>query len=122
MPGIKTSNLITPSAIGQWEPHETETETESSVLPNKVNDANQRDDFYTSICAHLGDPAKHAKSKGIKLKGYRVSKSLLMKENQLCVSDNKGLWLKVIKEIHTQPAISYPGIEQTLNMIQRYYH
>ena len=63
--------------------------------------ANQKEDLYIGICAYLKDSEAHARPKGVKLKDYRVSKSLLIKENQLWMPDNKGFWLKVIKKIHT---------------------
>lgn len=86
---IKTSNPITFSAVGQWKPHETETETateiensKSTVLLEEVSNANQKNDSYTSICAHLEDLANHAKSDKVKLKGCKIGKEgLLIKEN-----------------------------------------
>ena len=42
----------------------------------------------------------HAKPKGMKIKGCRVSKSLILKKNQLWVPDNKSLQLEILKEIH----------------------
>ena len=84
--------------------------------------ANQKDNLYINIRAHLEDLITHAKPKGIKLKGCKVSKSLLMKENQLCVPDHKGLRLEILKKIHNQLAIGHSGVERTLNMIRRHYY
>ena len=30
--------------------------------------------------------------------------------------------VKVIKEVHDQPAVEYPSVEKTLNMIWRHYY
>lgn len=84
--------------------------------------ANQKDNLYINIHAHLENFITYAKPKGIKLKGCKVNKSLLMKENQLCVLDHEGLRLEILKKIHNQLAIGYPGVECTLNMIRRHYY
>ena len=62
--------------------------------------ANQKDDWYISICTYLKDLTMHAKTKSVKIRGYKVSESLLLKKNQLWVSDNEDLQLEVFKEIH----------------------
>ena len=36
--------------------------------------------------------------------------------------EDKQLRMRVIKDIHNQPAVGHPGIEQTLNMIRRFYY
>lgn len=82
----------------------------------------QKDSSYTSIYAHLKDPTIYAKPERIKLKGCRVSKSLLMKGNQLWVPDNEDLWLRVIKKIYDQPVVGHPGRKQTSNIVQRHYY
>lgn len=64
----------------------------------------------------------YAKTKSVKIRGYKVSESLLLKKNQLWVSDNEDLQLEVFKEIHNQPAISHPGVERILNMAHRHYY
>lgn len=120
----KTPNLVTFSTIRQWELHKAENLkiSESATLSEKVNMANQRDDSYISIRAHLEDPTKYTKPESVKLKSCRVSKGLLIKENQLCVPNNIGFWLKIIKECHTQPAIDRPGMKRTLNMTHDHYY
>ena len=45
-----------------------------------------------------------------------------MKKNQIWVPEGDHLRLKVIKEIHDQPAVGHPGVERTLNMIRRHYY
>lgn len=118
-PNTETPNPVgQSSAVGQQEPHEAENS--NATLPEEVSNANRKDDSYISIRAHLEDPTKHAKPDGVKLKGCRVSEGLLMKGNQLWVPD--GLQLRVIKEIHDQPAVGHSGVEQTLNMVQRHYY
>lgn len=112
----KTPNFTTPSTVGQLEPRGIDKPKDSTLL-KKVSKANQKNDSYSSICAHLEDPTKHTKSKSVKLKGCRVSKSLLMKKNQLWVPDNKDFRLRVIKEIHDQLAIGHLNRKQTSNMI-----
>lgn len=79
-----SSNTKTLNPIGQSNPVEqTRLSEENSILPKQVMNANQKDNLFTNICAYLKDPTMHAKSEGIKLKGCRVSKGLLIKENQL---------------------------------------
>lgn len=78
----ETLNSTTPSAVRQQELYETKN-AESTTLSKKVSNANQKDDLYNSICAHLEDSTKHAKPEDVKLKGCRISKGLLMKRNQL---------------------------------------
>lgn len=117
----KTPNSTTPSIVRQWEPHEANN-LGNTTLPKEVSKANQKDDSYISIRAHLNDPTKYAKPEGIKLKSCRISKSLLMKRNQLWVPDDKGFRLRVIKEIHDQLAVGHPGKKQTSNMIQHHYY
>ena len=51
-----------------------------------------------------------------------MSKGLLMKENQLWVSDNKGLRLEVLEEIHNQPAVGHLRVEHTLIMTRCHYY
>lgn len=84
--------------------------------------ANRKDDWYASIRAYLGNPTMHAKPEDVKIRGCRMSKGLLMKENQLWVPDNEGLRLEVLKEIHDQPAVGHPGVERTPNMARRHYY
>ena len=45
-----------------------------------------------------------------------------MKGNQLWVTKEGHLQLKVIKEIHDQPAVGHPGMERTLGMARRHYY
>ena len=47
-----------------------------------------------------------------------------MKIDQMWIpeGENSQLRTQVIKEIHNQPAVDHPGVEQTLNMICRYYY
>lgn len=45
--------------------------------------ANQKENLYASISAYLKDLGTNVKPKSVKLKDYKVSESLLMKENQL---------------------------------------
>ena len=45
-----------------------------------------------------------------------------MKDARIWVPEGDHLHLKVIKEIHDQPAVGHPGTERTLNMICRHYY
>ena len=36
--------------------------------------------------------------------------------------EDSQLRLRVIKEVHNQPAVGHPGAERTLNMIRRFYY
>ena len=84
--------------------------------------ANQKKNSYASIHVYLENSEVHAKLKSVKLKDCRVSKGLLMQENQLWMPNNKDLRLRVIKETHNQPAVDHPGVEKTLNMTRRHYY
>lgn len=120
-----TTNHGTSNTVRQQEPHEAAENSKNSketTLPEEVNNVNQNNDLYISIYAYLEDPTKQTKSDGIKLKSCMTSEGLLIKGNQLWVSNNGGLWLKVIKEIHIQPVVGHPSIKQILNMIQHNYH
>lgn len=79
---VETPNLVISSAVEQRKLHEVEN-SKGTTLLEEVNNANRKNNLYNSIQAYLKDLIKHAKPEGIKLKGYRVSKGLLMKKNQL---------------------------------------
>lgn len=112
------SNTETPNPVGQ-----TESNKKDSTLSKRVIQANQKENLYASIHAYLEDAGAHAKPEGVKLKDCMVSKDdLLMRENQLWVSDNEDLRLKIIKEIYDQPAVGHSGVEKTLNMTRRHYY
>ena len=116
-------NTKIPNPVGQPDPvGQTESNEKDSTLPEQVMQANQKENLYTSICAYLKDLGVHAKPEGVKLKDCRVNKNLLMQKDQLWMPNNKDLRLEVIKKTHDQPAISYPGVEKTLNMIRRHYY
>ena len=86
-PNTKTPNPIgqeTPNPVGQPDPvGQTEFNEEDSTLSKQVMQANQKENLYASIHAYLKDSEVHANLESIKLKNCRVSKSLLMQENQL---------------------------------------
>ena len=84
--------------------------------------ANQKENLYASIHAYLEDFKASAKPDSVKLKGCKGSKGLLMRENQLWVPNNKGLRLRVIKEIHDQLVVGHSGVEKTLNMTHCHYY
>ena len=115
-----TPNPIIPSVVGQKKLHEVENS--EMTLPKKVSNANRKDDLYNSIYAHLKDPTKHAKPKGVKLNGCGMGKDLLIRDNQLWVPDNKGLKLRAIKKIYDQLAVGHPGVEKMLSMICCHYY
>lgn len=78
--------------------------------------------MYASIYAYLEDFKVHAKPKSIKLKDCKVSKGLLIRENQLWIPNNEDLRLRVIKEIHDRLVIGHPGVERTQNITRRHYY
>ena len=86
----KTSNFTTLSVVEQLKPCDTD-KLENSTLPEKVMQANQKEDLYASICAYLKDSKAYAKPESIKLEGCTVNKSLVMKENQLWVPASEDL-------------------------------
>lgn len=79
-PSAKTFNSTTSSAVEQQKLYENEN-SESMTLFKVINKANQKDNLYISIHAHLKDPTKHAKPNSIKLKDCKVSEGLLIKRN-----------------------------------------
>ena len=117
----ETPNFTTLSAVGQSELRGMD-KPKDSILSKEASKANQKNNSYSSIHIHLEDFTKHAKPESVKLKGCRVSKGLLMKRNQLYVSDDKDLQLRVIKEIHNQPAVGHFGRKRTSNMVQHHYY
>ena len=86
-------------------------------------EANQTDELCTQIRAYLEAPSGQKKPT-VHLNSCRVSNSLLMKVNCLWVPEGEDsrLRLKVIKEVHDQPAVGHPGTKQTLNMICWHYY
>ena len=108
----------TTSAADPAEPH-----GELSTLPEKIKEANRADKLCIQICEYLEAPSKQARPT-THLNGCRVSNSLLIKGNCLWVAkgEDELLRLKVIKEVHDQPAVGHPGVEKTLDMIWRHYY
>lgn len=64
----------------------------------------------------------HAKFKIVKLKSYKMSKGLLLRENELWVPDNKSFKLRAIKKIHDQLAVNYSDREKMLNITRCHYY
>ena len=104
------------SAIDPSKPHEN-----CSTLSKEIIEANRADELCIWICAYLEAPSKRAKPT-VYLNSCRISNSLLMKEDCLWVPEEENLWLKLIKEVHDQPAVGHPGTEQILNIICQFYH
>ena len=94
-----------------------------STLPEEIQDANRADELCIQIRAYLETPSEQARPT-THLNSCRTSNGFLMKADQVWVpkGENNQLRLKVIKEVHDQPAVGHPGVEQTLNMICRYYY
>ena len=84
-------------------------------------ESNQNNELRSKIRLYLANP-KGLKKPEVYLKGLRVENGLLMKGNRLWVADEDQLQLKVIKEIHDQPAVGHPGMERTLEMVQHHYY
>ena len=74
----------TPNPVGQRDPTgQTDSNEKDSTLSEQIMQANQKKNLYASICAYLEDLKAHAKSENVKLKDCKVSKNLLIRENQL---------------------------------------
>ena len=74
------------------------------------------------ISSVVGQKKLHEAENGKTTLFKEVSKNLLIKRNQLWIPDNKGLQLRVIKEIIDQSAMGHPGQEQTSNRVQQHYY
>ena len=94
---------------------------ETSTLPEQVTESNQNNKLCNKIHSYFANQ-KGLKKREAYLKGLRVENGLLMKQNRLWVAKEGHLQLKVIKKIHDQPAVSYPGMERTLGMARRHYY
>ena len=80
------------------------------------------DNLCIQICAYLEAPSERTRPK-THLNSYRVSNGLLMKADQLWVpKGGQNLKMRVIKEVHDQPAVGHPGVERTLSMLRRHYY
>ena len=96
---------------------------ESSTLPEEIQDANRADELCIQICAYLKSPSERARP-ATHLNSCRISNGLLMKADPMWVPEREDSLhrLRVIKEVHNQPAVGHPGVKQTLNMIRRHYY
>ena len=107
--------------------NQTDSDTNSNAsdetlpLPEWVIESNQNNELCSKICLYLANP-KGLEKPEVYLKGLRVENRLLMKGNRLWVANEDQLQLKVIKEIHDQPAVGHPGTERTLKMARRHYY
>ena len=93
----------------------------TSTLPERVMESNQNNKFCNKICLYLANQKGLEKPEAY-LKGLRVENRLLMKGNWLWIAKKGHLQLEVIKEIHDQPAVSYPSIESMLRMARCHYY
>ena len=82
----------------------SEASEEMSTLPEWVMESNQNNKLCNKICSYLANPKGLEKPEAY-LKGLRIENGLLMKRNWLWVAKEGHLQLKVIKEIHNQPAV-----------------
>ena len=107
--------------------NQTDSDTDSNasdktpLLPEQVMESNQNNELCSKIRLYFANP-KGLKKPEVYLKSLRVENRLLMKENWLWVADKDQLQLKVIKEIHDQLIVGYPGTERMLKMAQRHYY
>ena len=78
--------------------------------------------MHSDLC--ISQSIEQKKKFTVQLGICRVNDDLLMKENCLWVLEDKNnrLWLKLIKEVHNQPAVGHLGTKQMLNMICRHYY
>ena len=107
------------SAADPAEPH-----IDHSTLPEKIIEANQKNELCGQICAYLEAPHEQARLT-THLNSCRVSSNgLLMKADQIWVpeGEDKQLRMRVIREVHNQPAVGHPESERTLNMLRYHYY
>ena len=95
------------SAADPAEPH-----GDHLTLPEEITEANRKDELCSQIRAYLEAPSKRAKS-ATHLNSCRISNGLLMKADWMWVPEEEDsqLRLRVIKEVHDQPAVGHPGIK-----------
>ena len=96
---------------------------EPSTLPEEIQDADIADELCIQICEYLKAPSERVRP-ATHLNSCRISNGLLMKADQMWVPEGEDnqLRMRVIKEVHDQPAVGHPGVERTLNMIRRHYY
>ena len=94
---------------------------ETSIQPERVMESNRNNELCNKICSYFANQKELEKPEAY-FKGLRVENGLLMKGNWLSVAKEGHLQLKVIKEIHDQPAVGHPGMERTLGMARRHYY
>ena len=92
-----------------------------SPLLKRVIESNQNNELCSKIRSYLTNPKRLEKPQ-IYLKGLKVENRLLMKRNWLWVANKNQLQLKVIKEIHNQPAVGHSSTEKTLEMAWYHYY
>ena len=126
--GIKHVVNLEPIEVGKDSPNEDITSAadpaepqELSTLSEKIRDANRADELCRQICAYLEAPSEQARPT-THLNSCRISNNLLMKTDQMWVPKRDKLRLRVIKEVHNQPAVDHFGVKQTLNMIRQFYY
>ena len=90
-------------------------------LPEQIMESNQNNELCSKICLYFANPEGLEKPK-VYLKGLKMENRLLMKGNWLWVTNKDQLQLKVIKEIHNQPAVGHPSTEKTLEMAWHHYY
>ena len=110
-------NENTTSAVDPAEPQER------STLPEEIQDANRADELCIRIREYLEAPSERVRPT-THLNSCRISNGLLMKADRLWVpeGEDKQLRMRVIKEVHDQPAVGHPGTERTLHMLRRHYY
>ena len=110
-------NEDTTSAVEPAEPQER------STLPEEIQDANRADELCIRIREYLEAPNERVRPT-THLNSCRVSNGLLMKADRMWVPEGEDnqLRMRVIKEVHDQPAVGHLGVERTLNMIRRHYY
>lgn len=76
----ESPNPTTSNVVKQAEPLKT-CNLKDSTLPEKIIKANQKDNLCTNIHAYLKNLKMHVKPEDLRLKDYKMSKDLLIKEN-----------------------------------------
>ena len=84
------------------------------TLPDRVKEANQRDELFTEVHEYLVNPMEHDQPT-VYFWGSQAENGLLYKDNKLWVA--KDLRLDVIREVHDQPAVRHAGVRRTVLLI-----
>ena len=102
---VENRNSLNEDITSAADPAKPHTEPhELSTLPEEIKEANKADELCIQIREYLESPSKRARPT-THLNSCRISNGLLMKRDHIWVP--KDLHLRVIKEVHNQPAVGH---------------